>query len=150
MKHHDDSQGHSQITHFRCPLPIPLHSPGNVVLPEYFWRSLIQYFLPKASVTLHWICLSCHIPGAYRCLLRSLRVGQLTPGPSCALWLKNTRVSPEWCSSGDSVCKSKGCSSIPSQGTCLGCGPGPQWGPHKKQPHTDVSLPLFLPSLPPL
>ena len=36
-------------------------------------------------------------------------------------------------------------SSIPSQGTCLGCGPGPQWRPCKRQPHTDVSLPLFLP-----
>ena len=34
--------------------------------------------------------------------------------------------------------------SIPSQGTCLGCGPGPQWGAHERQPHIDVSLPLFL------
>ena len=37
---------------------------------------------------------------------------------------------------------------IPSQGTCLGCGPGPQWGVHKRQPHIDVSLPLFLPLFP--
>ena len=36
--------------------------------------------------------------------------------------------------------------SIPSQGTRLGCGPGPQWGAHEKQPYTDVSLPLSLPS----
>ena len=35
--------------------------------------------------------------------------------------------------------------SIPSQGTCLGCGPGPQFGVHERQPHIDVSLPLFLP-----
>ena len=35
-------------------------------------------------------------------------------------------------------------SSVPSQGTCLGCGPGPQLGSHKKQSHIDVSLPLFL------
>ena len=34
--------------------------------------------------------------------------------------------------------------SIPSQGACLGCGPGLHWGPRKRQPHTDVSLPLFL------
>ena len=34
--------------------------------------------------------------------------------------------------------------SIPSQGTCLGCGPGPQRGAHERQPHIDVSLPLFL------
>ena len=35
--------------------------------------------------------------------------------------------------------------SIPSQGTCLGCRPGPQWGTHERQPHMDVFLPLFLP-----
>ena len=35
--------------------------------------------------------------------------------------------------------------SIPSQGTCLGCGPGPQEGVCERQPHVDVSLPLFLP-----
>ena len=34
--------------------------------------------------------------------------------------------------------------SIPSQGMCLGCGPGPQLGACEGQPHIDVSLPLFL------
>ena len=34
---------------------------------------------------------------------------------------------------------------IPSQGTRLGCGPGPQWGPRERQPHTGVSLPPTLP-----
>ena len=34
--------------------------------------------------------------------------------------------------------------SIPSQGTCLGCRPGPQWGACERQPYIDVSLPLFL------
>ena len=34
--------------------------------------------------------------------------------------------------------------STPSQGTCLDCGPGRQWGAHERQPHIDVSLPLFL------
>ena len=38
---------------------------------------------------------------------------------------------------------------IPSQGTCLGCRPGPQMGMCERQPHIDVSLPLC-PSLPPL
>ena len=33
---------------------------------------------------------------------------------------------------------------IPSQGMCLDCGPGPQLGVHERQPHIDVSLPLFL------
>ena len=39
---------------------------------------------------------------------------------------------------------------IPGRGTCLGCGPGPQWvpsGARESQPHIDVSLPLFLLSL---
>ena len=33
---------------------------------------------------------------------------------------------------------------IPSQGTCLGCGPGSQLGALEGKPHIDVSLPLFL------
>ena len=32
---------------------------------------------------------------------------------------------------------------IPSQGTCLGCGPGPWWGVCERQPHIAISLPLF-------
>ena len=40
--------------------------------------------------------------------------------------------------------------SIPSQGTCLGCRPGPQLGAHERQPHIDVSLPLFVPPFPSL
>ena len=48
-------------------------------------------------------------------------------------WLANQRVT-----------------SIPSQGTCLGCRPGRLWGVHKRQPHIDVSLPLFLPPSPSL
>ena len=36
--------------------------------------------------------------------------------------------------------------SIPRQGTCLGCGPGPRWGVDERQPHVDVSL--FLPPFP--
>ena len=39
---------------------------------------------------------------------------------------------------------------IPSQGTCLGCRPGPQQGVHKRQRHIDTSLPLFLPAFPSL
>ena len=41
-------------------------------------------------------------------------------------------------------------SSIPSQGTCLGCRLGPQGRVCGRQPHIDVSLPLFLPSYPSL
>ena len=32
----------------------------------------------------------------------------------------------------------------------LGCWPGPQKGAHKKWPHIDISLPLFLPPFPSL
>ena len=35
-------------------------------------------------------------------------------------------------------------SSIPSQGACLGCRPGPEQGAHESQPHIDVSLSLSL------
>ena len=41
-------------------------------------------------------------------------------------------------------------SSIPSQGTCLGCRPGPWWGACKRQSHVDVSLPLLLSPFPSL
>ena len=38
---------------------------------------------------------------------------------------------------------------IPSQGTCLGCKPSPRWGEVcERQPHTDVSLCVFLPPFP--
>ena len=39
---------------------------------------------------------------------------------------------------------------ISSQSTCLGCGLGPQLGACERQPHIDVSLPLFLPPFPSL
>ena len=35
--------------------------------------------------------------------------------------------------------------SIPSQGTCLRRGPGPQVRVHERQPHTEVSFPFSLP-----
>ena len=39
---------------------------------------------------------------------------------------------------------------IPSQGTCLGCGPGPHLVARKRQPHIDVSLRFSLPPFPSL
>ena len=39
-------------------------------------------------------------------------------------------------------------SSIPSQGTCLACGPGPWGGECERQPHIDASLRLFPPPFP--
>ena len=49
-------------------------------------------------------------------------------------WLVNQRVS----------------GLIPSQDTCLGCGPGPQLGAYDRQAHIDVAFPLFLPPFPSL
>ena len=40
--------------------------------------------------------------------------------------------------------------SIPSQGTCLGCGPGPWWGACDRQPYINVFLHLFVPLFPSL
>ena len=37
---------------------------------------------------------------------------------------------------------------FPVNSRCLGCGPGPQKGVFERQPHIDVSLPLFLPPFP--
>ena len=37
---------------------------------------------------------------------------------------------------------------FPVRGTCLGCGPGPWMGAQERQPHSDVSLLLFLPPFP--
>ena len=34
-------------------------------------------------------------------------------------------------------------SAVPGQGTCLGRGPGPQYGMHERKPHIDASLPPF-------
>ena len=51
---------------------------------------------------------------------------------------------------GHQTVKQRITSLIPSQGTCLGCGPGPQWGAHERRPHIKVSLPFFLPPFPPI
>ena len=61
--------------------------------------------------------------------------------------IKIIKTHPGWYSSVDWVLamSPRVASSISSQGTGLGWGPGPQWGPHERQPHVDVSLPLFLP-----
>ena len=55
-----------------------------------------------------------------------------------------------WLSALGTGCEPKGRRFFPSQGTCLGCGPGPQLGARESQPHIDVSLPLFLPPFPSL
>ena len=56
---------------------------------------------------------------------------------------KKNKVQPGWCSSVDwvQVVNQRVASSIPSQGTCLGCRPGPQWG-HIRGNHTPRFLSL--------
>ena len=62
---------------------------------------------------------------------------------------KSCLYIPGWCGSWIECqpANQRAAGSIPSQGTCLGCGPGPQLGVHERQPHIDVSLSLS-PSLP--
>ena len=55
---------------------------------------------------------------------------KIHPG-RCAWWIECQPVNQ------------KVTSLIPSQGTCLGCQSGPQCGALERQPHIDVSLPLF-------
>ena len=64
-----------------------------------------------------------------------LKKKKIKPSPGWWLWVEHQPAD-------QSVA-----GSIPSQGTCLGCGLGPWWGT-KRPPHidADVSLPLFLPS----
>ena len=54
---------------------------------------------------------------------------------------------PSWCGSVDWVlaCEPKATGSIPGQGTCLGCGPGPRLGACERQPHIDVSFSFLSP-----
>ena len=49
---------------------------------------------------------------------------------------------------GHHLTKQKVTSSIPSQDTCLGYGPGAQLGACERQPHIDIFLPLFLLAFP--
>ena len=69
------------------------------------------------------------------------RLGEFSKRNQCALagvaqWTEHRPVNP------------RAAGSIPSQGTCLGCGPGLQWGVRERQPHIDVSLPFFASFLP--
>ena len=68
-----------------------------------------------------------------------------------SMCMKNIRVLAgvaQWIEHGPANQKVTG--STASQGTGLGCGPGPRLGVHERQPHTDVSLPVFLPVFPSL
>ena len=48
----------------------------------------------------------------------------------------------QWTGHWPAICKFEG--SIPCEGTCLGCGPGPWLGLWEKQPHICISLPPSL------
>ena len=57
---------------------------------------------------------------------------------------KKWYLSPGWSTSVDWAwaANQRVAGLIPSQGTWLGCRPGPPYGVHKRQPHIDISLPL--------
>ena len=82
----------------------------------------------------------CKVYNSYQSgrILKFYIKGELTPLPDVAQWIErqtlNQRVA----------------GLIPSQVTCLGCGPGPWWKMLERQPHIDISLPVFLPPLPSL
>ena len=65
----------------------------------------------------------------FRCVLLNICIGPGWHGSQVECRPVNQRVA----------------SLIPTQGTCLGYGPSPQWGARKRQPHIDVSL-FLLPS----
>ena len=107
------------------------------------------------SYLLSWRVLSvCYI--TVKDLLHNYSRKLVVPHGNCFFFLLSTLSSkpnlfcPGWCGSADWVPaqEQKGHHSTPSQGTCLGCRPGPQLGAHKRQPHTGVPLPLFLPPFP--
>ena len=72
----------------------------------------------------------------------------LTPAPPTPSggMEENTPLYPGWCGSVHwaPACKPKGCRFHCQSGHSLGCGPGPQLGAQERQPHLDVSIPLFL------
>ena len=67
----------------------------------------------------------------------------------CSLQLKNYFIAPggvaQWIERWPVNQRVTG--SIPSQDTCLGCGPGPQYGAYERQPQIEVSPSFSLPSL---
>ena len=98
------------------------------IIPRY-----IPIYATRIFLNIWSVCIICILitPGAYeKCRYRS-------PWP---VWLR------EWVQPANQ----RATSLIPSLGTGLGCGPGPQLGAHERQPHIDVPLPLFLPPFLPL
>ena len=83
--------------------------------------------LAEGNLTFFCTIVTFFLPRAYRTPTKM----SLQPWLVCSVdwaWTTNQRVT----------------GSIPSQGTYLDCGLGPQWGAQERQPHIDVSLPLFL------
>ena len=82
------------------------------------------------------------------CIFREngLSVCKVLEGVRTTKGENKNKASPGWCSSRDwaQSANQRVTGLIPSQGICLGCGPGSQWGPHERQLHIYVSLPLFL------
>ena len=86
---------------------------------------------PISSIYLHSLSASFYIK------FRHLRKDNLAPA-GVAQWIECWPVNQ------------KVTGSIPNQGTCLSCGPGPKLGAQERQPHIDISLLLYHPPFPSL
>ena len=89
---------------------------------RYFLLNLFQYFKIVFIDNIHRNTLSSQVLH----VLKILALAGMAQWIEC--WPVSQRVD----------------GSIPSQDTCLGCEPDPQRGACERQPHIDVSLPLFL------
>ena len=116
-------------------LPLVLEHPmlGVCVLtfrwdkkPPLSWMHASAYILGSGRLWLCPVLMTCTLLLAGNC--SKVTVWALA---SVAQWIEHWPA--HW----------KVASLIPSQGTCLGCGPGPQLGVRERQPHIEVSLPPF-------
>ena len=133
---------------------------SDAVMPVYqvkmcWWHAIVK--IPLASPLVAWVLPeSCYKPVHPECL--TCRVSKCSGWPGtmwsvpdllssyCFFSFKNTQACPwlVWLSALSTGLWTRGLLvPIHNKGTCLGCGPGPQWGNCERQPHTDVSLPLF-------
>ena len=140
----------------RLRLP-PCLSPTGIITPLNFFLLILregERFVVPLNLQIHWLNLVCAMNRDQTCNLGipELRSNQLSfPARAYNYTFKNLRTFQkngllalagvvQWIEHKPANQRVAG--SIPSQGICLGCGPGPHLGTCEGQPHIDVSLPL--------